>query len=39
LSGALSAVDFDKYEWEIMYPLFVEEGLIDLSECVNMKDA
>jgi hypothetical protein len=28
-SGSLSAIDFDKSEWEIMYPLFVEEGLVE----------
>jgi hypothetical protein len=33
--GSLSTTDFDKSEWEIMYPLFVEEGLIDSSEDVN----
>jgi hypothetical protein len=36
--GSLSAADFNKSEWEIMYPLFVEEGLVDPSECVNRKD-
>jgi hypothetical protein len=36
--GSLCATDFDKSEWEIMYPLFVEEGLVDPSECVNRKD-
>jgi hypothetical protein len=35
--GSLSATDFDKNEWEIMYPCFVEEGLIDPSEHVNTK--
>jgi hypothetical protein len=38
-SGSLSTADFDKSEWEIMYPLFVEEGLIGPSKCVNRKDA
>jgi hypothetical protein len=37
--GLLSATDFDKSEWEIMYPLSVEEGLIGPSEYVNRKDA
>jgi hypothetical protein len=37
--GSLSASDFDKSEWEIMYPLFIEEGLVGRSECVNRKDA
>jgi hypothetical protein len=33
--GPLSAADFDKAEWEIMYPHFVEEGLVDPPECTN----
>jgi hypothetical protein len=37
--SSLSAANFDKLEWEIMYPLFVEEGLVDSSERVNRKDA
>jgi hypothetical protein len=37
--GSLSAADFDKSEWEMMYPLFIEEGLVDSSERVNGKDA
>jgi hypothetical protein len=37
--GSLSAVGFDKFEQEIMYPLFVEEHLVDPLECVNRKDA
>jgi hypothetical protein len=37
--GLLSAANFDKSEWEIMYPCFVEEGLIDSSEHVNRKGA
>jgi hypothetical protein len=37
--GLLSTTDFDKYEWEIVYPLFVEEGLVSPSECVHRKDA
>jgi hypothetical protein len=36
--GSLSTADFDKSEWEIMYPLFIEEGIVDPSECVNRKD-
>jgi hypothetical protein len=35
--GLLSNADFNKSEWEIMYPLFVEEGLVDSSEHVNGK--
>jgi hypothetical protein len=38
-SGSLSAADFDKYEQEIMFPRFVEEGLVDPSEHVNRKGA
>jgi hypothetical protein len=34
-SGLLYTADFDRSEWEIMYPLFVEEGLVDSSERVN----
>jgi hypothetical protein len=30
--SSLSAVDFDKSEWEIMYALFVESGLVASSE-------
>jgi hypothetical protein len=37
--GSLFAADFDKSEWEIMYPLFVKEGLVVPSECVNRKNA
>jgi hypothetical protein len=37
--GSLSAVDFDRSEWEIMYPLFVEEGLVDPFKHVSQKDA
>jgi hypothetical protein len=37
--GSLSAADFDRSEWEILHPLFVEEGLIDPSERVSRKDA
>jgi hypothetical protein len=32
---SLSTADFDRSEWEIMYPLFVVEGLVDPSEHVN----
>jgi hypothetical protein len=37
--GSLSAADFDRLEWKIMYPLFVEEGLVAHSERVSQKDA
>jgi hypothetical protein len=37
--GSLSTANFDKFEWEIMYPLFVEDGLVDSFERVNRKDA
>lgn len=30
--GSLSATDFEKSKWKIMYPLFVKEGLVDPSE-------
>jgi hypothetical protein len=33
--GSLSVANFSRSEWEIMYPLFVKEGLINPSECVN----
>jgi hypothetical protein len=36
--GTLSAADFDQSEWEITHPWFVEEGLIDPSDYVNMRD-
>jgi hypothetical protein len=36
--GSLWASYFDRSEWEIMYPLFVMEGLIDPSERVSRKD-
>jgi hypothetical protein len=39
LSGSLSTTDFDRSKWEIMYSLFVEEGLIEPSKCVSRKDA
>jgi hypothetical protein len=35
--GSLSAANFDKNEWEIMYPHFVEENLVDPYEHVNRK--
>jgi hypothetical protein len=28
--GLLSATNFDQSEWEIMYPCFVEYGLVEL---------
>jgi hypothetical protein len=34
-SSSLSAIDFDRSEWEIMYPLFVAEGLVDPFEHVD----
>jgi hypothetical protein len=37
--GQLSTADFDRSEWEIMYPLFVVEGLVDPSERVNRGSA
>jgi hypothetical protein len=36
--GPLLVVGFARSEWEIMYPLFVAEGLIDTSTRVNRKD-
>jgi hypothetical protein len=33
--GSLSAANFDRSEWKIMYPLFVAECLVDTSELVN----
>jgi hypothetical protein len=36
--GSLSTTDFDKFEWEIVYPLFVAEGLVDPSMRVNRKN-
>jgi hypothetical protein len=30
-NGSLSTAVFDKSEWEIMYPLFVAEGVVDPS--------
>jgi hypothetical protein len=37
-SGLVSTTNFHRYEWQIMYPLFIEEGLVGPSECVNRKD-
>jgi hypothetical protein len=37
--GSVSTADFNKSELEIMYPLFVEEGLVDPSKRVNRKNA
>jgi hypothetical protein len=37
-SGMLSTANFDQSEWEIMYPMFVEEGLTDPSEYVNRRN-
>jgi hypothetical protein len=36
--GQLSAADFDQLEWEIMYPRFIEEGLVDPSNRANKKN-
>jgi hypothetical protein len=36
--GPLLAVGFARSEWEIVYPLFVAEGLVDTSARVNRKD-
>jgi hypothetical protein len=36
--GSFSTDDFDRFEWEIMYPLFVEDGLINPPERVNRED-
>jgi hypothetical protein len=33
-----SATDFNSSEWEIMYPHFIEEGLIDPSDRVIKKN-
>jgi hypothetical protein len=38
LGGTLSAADFDQSEWEIMYPCFVKEGLVDPSGRMNKKN-
>jgi hypothetical protein len=37
--SSLSAANFDRFEWEIMYPLFVVEGLVNPFERVNRKNA
>jgi hypothetical protein len=37
-AGPLSVADFDQSEWEIMYPHFVEECLVDPPGCVNKKN-
>jgi hypothetical protein len=37
--GSLSATDFDRSKWEILCLLFLEEGLVDLFECVNRNNA
>jgi hypothetical protein len=36
--GPLSVADFDQSIWEIMYPCFVEEGLVVPPGHVNMKN-
>jgi hypothetical protein len=36
--GLLSTTDFDQSKWEIMYPRFVEEGLVDPLGHANKKD-
>jgi hypothetical protein len=36
--GAICATDVNPFEWEIMYPYFVEEGLVDPSGRVNKKN-
>jgi hypothetical protein len=36
--GQLSTADFDQSEWEILYPHFVEEGLVDPSNRANKKN-
>jgi hypothetical protein len=36
--GQLSAADFDQLEWEIMYPRFIDEGLVDPSNRANKKN-
>jgi hypothetical protein len=38
LGDTFSAVDFDQSEWEIVYPHFVEEGLVDPFGRVNRKN-
>jgi hypothetical protein len=36
--GTLSAADFNQSEWEIIYPRFVEEGLVHPSDGVKKKN-
>jgi hypothetical protein len=36
--GTLFVADFNQSEWEIMYPRFVKECLIDPSKYVNRRD-
>jgi hypothetical protein len=36
---SLSTANFDRSEWEIMYPLLVTEGLVDPFKSVSPKDA
>jgi hypothetical protein len=36
--GQLFATDFDQSGWEIMYPRFVEEGLVDPCNRANKKN-
>jgi hypothetical protein len=36
--GSLSTAGFDRSEWEIMYPLFVAEGLIDTFAHVSRRE-
>jgi hypothetical protein len=36
--GTLSAADFDQSEWKIIYPCFVEEDLVNPSNCVNRRN-
>jgi hypothetical protein len=37
-SGTLSAADFDQSEWKLIYPCFVEEDLVNPSNCVNRRN-
>jgi hypothetical protein len=36
--GPLLTTNFDLSEWEIMYPHFVEDGLVDPPGCANKKN-
>jgi hypothetical protein len=36
--GQLFVTDFDQSRWEIMYPHFVEEGLVDPCNRANKKN-